>query len=385
VVGSSWLEVEKALAERFANGKLTREDLPTPALLLDLDAFEYNIGKMAQHVRSHGLALRPHGKSHKCPEIAKALVRAGAVGICAAKISEAEVFALGGVGGLLITTAVIGRYKIERAILLAKSRPETIFCVDDEQNIRDLSDAARQGRVRLNLAIDLRVGRRTGIQPLQPAVALAELIESLPHVRLAGLQAYAGHVAHVAGWEERKKASVAAMSPAVETRQLLERKGIGVSFLSAGSTGTYDIDVEIAGVTELQPGSFIFMDMVYNNIGGRGGPIFDDFRNSLTVLTTVVSQPGDGVAIVDGGFKAFATDQPCTPLPKNRESIYSWGGDEHGILTYADVARTAKVGDTVEFIVPHCDPSVNLYDRIFCLRGDRVEAVWPIAARGRSQ
>jgi D-serine deaminase-like pyridoxal phosphate-dependent protein len=367
-------------------GRLTKDELATPALLLDLDAFHSNIGKMAGYLKERKRAFRPHGKTHKCPEVAKALIRAGAVGVCAAKISEAEAFAREGVSGLLVTTAVIGRQKIARAVRLASKRPETIFCVDDAQNVRDLNEAAAAARLRLNLAVDLWVGNRTGIQPGAPAVGLAQLIVSLKNVRLAGLQAYAGHASHTVGFTNRQKVSRAAMAGAVETRRLLEGQGIECPLVTGGSTGTYNIDSEIEGVTELQPGSFIFMDVDYNRIGGADGAVYRDFRNSLTVLTTVVSKPAANVAIVDGGLKAFSTDKPFVPEARGREGItYNWAGDEHGRLNLAGAAAALKVGDRLEFVIPHCDPTVNLYDRIYCLRGERVEAVWSIAARGMSQ
>ncbi len=382
----TWIEIEKIIARGEVAGRLTREDLPTPALLLDLDAFQANVAKMAGYLRERGRAFRPHGKTHKCPEIARALVRAGAVGNCAAKISEAEVFAAHGLRGLLITTALIGKHKIERGVRLTKQRPDTILCADNEHNVRDLNDAAGAAGVKLNVAVDLFVGNRTGVAPGEPALKLAQLIDSLPHVRLAGLQAYAGHASHTEGFENRKEKSRQAMAPAVETRRLLEKHGLACSWLSGGSTGTYNIDSDIDGITELQPGSFMFMDLDYNRIGGRDGAVYRDFANSLTVLTTVISRPSKTMAIVDGGLKAFSTDRKFGPRAKDLEGIeYTWGGDEHGKLDLTHAARELKLGDRVEFIVPHCDPTVNLYDRLFCLRGDRVEAVWKIAARGMSQ
>src|SRR5438105_1309737 len=176
--GRTYAEVEKILAKGDVKGKLTRDDLPTPALILDLNAFESNVAKMASHCKGHGRALRPHGKSHKCPQIAKALIRAGAAGCCAAKISEAEVFAASGVGGLLVTTAVIGKQKIERAVRLSSKRRDTIFCVDNARNARDLNDAAGAARLKMNVAVDLFHGR-TGIQPGEPALGLAQLITTL--------------------------------------------------------------------------------------------------------------------------------------------------------------------------------------------------------------
>ncbi|MCC6860039.1 MAG: DSD1 family PLP-dependent enzyme [Bryobacterales bacterium] len=381
----SLADVDRLLARGDLKGKLSRADLPTPALLLDLDAFEANVAKMTRFARERNRALRPHGKTHKCPEVAKRLIRAGAVGCCAAKLSEAEAFAKEGVTGLLVTTEVVGRHKIERAVRLASRHKDTIFCVDNAQNARDLNEAAGAGRVKLNVAVDLHLGR-TGVMPGEPALELARQIVSLPNLKLAGIQAYAGSASHTTGFEQRTRASREAMGKAVETRRLFEAKGIACPLLTGASTGTYNIDSEIDGVTELQPGSFIFMDVDYNKIGGAAGPVYNDFDNALTVLTTVVSKPSSRFAIVDGGFKAFATDRTFGPAPKNIEGIsYRWAGDEHGRVDLASPSAPVEVGARIEFIVPHCDPTVNLYDRIYCLRGDAVEAIWPISARGMSQ
>lgn len=383
----SWAEIEKLIARGDVKGKLTRDELPTPALTLDLDAFEWNIRAMADYCKQHNRALRPHGKTHKCPEIAKALMRVGAVGACAAKISEAESFAAHGVTNILVTTAVIGKYKIERAVRLAQQRPETIFSVDNAQNVRDLNDAAKAANIKLNLATDLAIAARTGILPGEPALALAQLIDSLPNVKLAAIQAYAGHASHVIGWEKRRDVSREAMGKAVATRRLYESKGIRVPLLTGGSTGTYNIDSEIDGIDELQAGSFMFMDVDYNRIGGKDGSAhYQDFRNALSVMTTVVSKPQDDFAIVDGGFKAFSTDKPFGPRSKKfPELAWAWGGDEHGKISLAGKSVPVNVGDRLDFVIPHCDPSVNLYDRIWCLRGDTVEAVWAVTARGMSQ
>jgi D-serine deaminase-like pyridoxal phosphate-dependent protein len=206
-------------------------------------------------------------------------------------------------------------------------------------------------------------------------------------LKLIGIQAYAGQASHVIGWEERRKVSQAAMGRAVDTARLFEKNGIECPLLTGGSTGTYNIDSEIKGVSELQPGSFLFMDVDYSRIGGKdGGAVYRDFGTSLSVLTTVVSKPSDSLAIVDGGFKAFSTDKPFTPEVKGIHGVtYSWGGDEHGKLDLAKASAPVNVGDRLEFVVPHCDPSVNLYDRLYCRRGDDVEAAWKIAARGMSQ
>jgi D-serine deaminase-like pyridoxal phosphate-dependent protein len=361
-----------------------RGDVPTPALLLDLDAFDDNIAKMAAHLKTRGKAFRPHGKTHKCPEVARALVKAGAIGCCAARLSEAEVFAESGIPGLLITTAVIGRHKIARAIALADRAPDTIFVVDDRQNVRDINDAAGTRPEPIRLAVDLFFGR-TGIAPGQPAVELAQLSDKLPNVTFAGLQSYDGAAAHTAPFDARATRTNTTMGKAVETKMMIERSGIACPLVTGGSTGTYRFDSENPGITELQPGSFVFMDMEYEQIGGPGGGEYRDFKNAMTVVTTVVSR-SPGMAIVDGGYKAFSTDRPFTPRPVGIDGVtYGWAGDEHGRLDVTNASRDVTLGDRIEFIPPHIDPTVNLYDSIYALRGDRVEAVWPIAARGKSQ
>jgi 3-hydroxy-D-aspartate aldolase len=361
----------------------SRGDIPTPALLLDLDAFEDNIRKMAAHLAARHKAFRPHAKTHKCPQIARRLLDAGAIGVCAARLSEAEVFAEHGIGGLLITTAVIGKDKVERAVALARRAPDTMFVVDDERNVRAIDDAARGGEP-IKLLIDLYFGR-TGIEPGEPALQLAQLIDSLPDVVLEGLQSYDGQAAHTAPFAARGDRTNANMARAVETKAMIERAGIRCRMVTGGSTGTYRFDSDNPGMTELQPGSFIFMDLEYETIGGPDGDRYRDFRNALTVVTTVISTP-PGFAIVDGGYKAFSTDRPFTPKPVDLPGVeYGWAGDEHGRLHLGSAAKRLKVGDRIEFIPPHCDPTVNLYDQIYALRGDRVEAIWPIAARGKSQ
>ena len=360
-----------------------RGDIPTPALLLDLDAFDDNIQKMASHLKARHKAFRPHGKTHKCPEIARALIGAGAVGICAARLSEAEVFAEHDIRGLLITTAVVGKDKIARAIALARRAPDTTLVVDDEQNVRAIDNAAAGGGP-IRLLIDLYFGR-TGIEPGLPAVRLAKFIDSLPNVTLAGLQSYDGQAAHTTPFQARGDRTNGNMAKAIETKALIEQAGISCGIVTGGSTGTYRFDSENPGMTELQPGSFIFMDLDYEQIGGPDGDRYRDFKHALTVITTVVSTP-PGFAIVDGGYKAFSTDRPFTPRPVDLAGVsYGWAGDEHGRLDLSSSPNTLKVGDRVEFIPPHCDPTVNLYDQIYAMRGDRVEAVWPIAARGKSQ
>ncbi len=318
-----------------------RDDIPTPALLVELDPFERNIARMATFLRERGKAFRPHAKTHKCPEIARRLIAAGAVGSCVARLSEAEVFAAEGLRGLLITTPVIGAAKIVRAVDLAAQAPDTIFVVESEPNTRDLHEAAAARGIVLNVAIDLYFGR-SGIAPGAPAVDLARALRRYPNVRFAGLQAYDGQAAHTAPFDARRTRSTSSLRKAVETRRMLEHEGMPCPLVSGGSTGTYRIDADIEGVTELQPGSFIFMDLEYRGIGGEGEDEYRDFEQSLYVEATVISrQPG--MAIVDAGYKAFATDRPFPPVPVGLPgATYAWAGDEHGRVDLTECGGTNR-------------------------------------------
>jgi len=365
---------------------MTRDDIPTPALLLDLDRFERNLRRMAAHARASGKNLRPHAKTHRCPEIARRQVSAGALGVACAKLGEAEVMARAGVRGLLITTEVVAPAAIRRLMRLVSAAPDTLVVIDNPANVADLGREAAADGVTVNVLVDVDVGtRRTGIAPGEPALALARAAVARPALRFRGLQGYAGHCAHVMGWEARREASHAALAPLMETRALIERAGLPVEIVAGGSTGTWDIDVELPGLTELQAGSYCVMDLDYRRIGGHEGEMLTRFEMALTVVTTVVSVPATDRAMVDGGLKAFSTDKPFPPEAVERPGVeYGFAGDEHGRLTIVDRDRALQLAERIEFFPPHCDPTVNLYDRLWVVRGTGVEAVWEIAARGRS-
>ena len=365
---------------------MTRDEIPTPALLLDMDRFERNLERMAKHVRAAGKALRPHAKTHRCPEIAHRQIAAGALGVACAKLGEAEVMARFGIRGLLITTEVVTPSAIRRLMRLVAEAPDTIVVVDNIDNVDALARAAAEDSVTLNVMIDVDVGgRRTGAQPGDAALELGRHVAHRGALRLRGLQGYAGHCAHVIGWAKRREVSLAAMAPLMETRARFEAEGLPVEIVAGGSTGTHDIDVELPGLTELQSGSYCVMDLDYRRIGGRAGDALTDFETALTVATTVVSVPTADRAMVDGGLKAFSTDKPFPPEAVERPGVeYGFAGDEHGRLTITDPSRAPRLGERIEFVPPHCDPTFNLYDRVWCVRGPRVEAVWDVAARGRS-
>lgn len=375
--------------KRLTNGKtITKADLVTPALLLDLDALESNLAKMAAHAKAAKINLRPHGKTHKCVEIARRQLQAGALGICAATIREAEAFAAAGLRGLLITTELVGKPKIERLLKLTRLAPDTMSAVDNLDHAKELNDAASiavgSAKLKLNVVLDVDPGgRRTGVPAGERALALAEQIAKLPNLRLRGIHGYSGPSAHVNTFAARQAHSTKVMTPVLETFAELKRRGLPVEIMSGGSTGTYNIDPGLTGMTELQCGSYVFMDVEYRAIGGRGGTVYEDFAPSLTVLGTIISQSYDDHATTDAGIKAFASDKPKhLPELKGVTGVtMGYGGDEHGILTFNQPSRAFKVGDRVELIVPHCDPNVNLYDRLYCTRGERVVEVWRTVGR----
>jgi D-serine deaminase-like pyridoxal phosphate-dependent protein len=356
-------------------------DLPTPCLLLDLDRFESNLERMSRFAKERGVALRPHAKTHKCLNIARRQIEKGAIGISVATIAEAEVMVRGQVGGLLITGEMTGEAKLSRLIAVITQAPDTMVVVDDLQNVHELQRAASVAGITITTLIDLDIGQnRTGTQPGEPALRLAQGIALAKNLRLKGICAYAGHVAHVAGFEARQSRSRHALSQAIATRDLLRRHGHNVEILSGASTGTYNIDSFIDGITEMQSGSYVFMDIEYRAIGGRNGPVYDDFSPALCVLSTVIHR-SEGKAIVDAGLKAFSTDRPFGPEPIGVSGArYEFAGDEHGRLILTPEA-VIKSGDRLRFIVPHCDPTVNLYDRFFCVRGETVEDQWSIMER----
>lgn len=364
-----------------------KDEIPTPALLLDLDVFENNLKKMAAFLKEKGIQFRPHAKTHKCPIIAKRQLGEGARGICVAKLSEAEVMAAEGIENILITSEIVSASKISRLVALSSSCPGLMTVVDQPQSVSDLIQAAEANKAKLNVLIDIDGGRhRSGCPPGPPAVRLAEQVAQSKWLQFRGIQCYAGHIAHTVGFEARKQGSRDALQQALETKTLIEKQRIPVEMLTGGSTGSYNIDSQIPGFTELQAGSYIFMDLDYECIGSEGQKLFLDFGFALSVLTTVISKSHSNLATVDGGFKAFATDKPFTPRLKSITGVnFRWAGDEHGMLELIQPSREIKIKDRLEFLTPHCDPTVNLYDYLYAVRGEKVEEIWSIAARGCSQ
>lgn len=360
--------------------------LNTPSLIIDLNLLEENIAKMARLCEEQGIKLRPHAKTHKSIEIAKRQLAAGAVGICCAKLGEAEVLAAGGIASLLITSPVVTAEGCRRLADLNRLCPQLMVVTDNEANVADLSRAGAASGRPLRVVIDLDVGHhRTGIAPGAGAIALARAIAAEPNLSLAGIQGYAGHLMHVHDRREREAATLAVMGLLAGMRAALEEQGLPCPIVTGGGTGTFDLDPSAAVLTDLQAGSYIFMDAQYDDVWETGGgPV--PFRTSLFVQATVISAPQPGSATTDAGLKAFATDAGPPRIVGGAPdgTRYVFRGDEQGGLEY-DGTNSLEIGATITCAVPHCDPTVNLYDRYHVVRGDMLIDIWPVDARGRSQ
>jgi len=374
---------------KAAEGSLigvSKWELDTPALCVDLDKMDQNMATMRKKLAATGVASRPHAKTHKCPTIAKLQLAGGSIGICTAKLSEAEVFAANGIGPILMTTSNVTPNKIRRAMALRKSNPQFVQAVDYAQNARDLNDAAKAAGIVADVVVDVAIGTRSGVPAGDQAVAIAQLVDTLPNLKLRGIISYDGGAQHIKGFKNRLDQTLNRFAPSVETFERFKRGGLNTEIFSGGGTGTYNILPKAPGVTDLQVGSYIFMDCQYLEIGGESNDqVYTDFAPSLTVVTTVLNTYFPKSITTDAGAKALTLNKPGPWVIGEKDFAYNAGSDEFGVIKYETAGRSYKVGDKLELIVPHCDPVVNEYDQMYAIRNDKVEAVWPIAARGHSQ
>ena len=359
------------------------EELDTPVLLVDADAFERNVARMAKLCADAGIACRPHAKAHKSPEVARIQIEAGAVGLCCAKLGEAEVLAAAGIADLHVTTPVVGASKIMRLTAAARQARISVV-VDDADNISDLAAGAQTAGLGLDVLVEVDVGQgRCGVEPGPRAAELARLIDGHNWLRFRGLQAYQGLIQMKGSLDERRAAAAEALEKAELSARLVREAGLDVEVLTGGGTGTSAIDAAAGGLTELQPGSYIFMDTNYSAIEWEGAPA-PPFENALTVLAGVLSRPAPDRVILDSGMKAISGDGGAPRARDHAEAGFRFAGDEHGQLAFPGESPLG-VGDKVTLLPSHCDTTVNLHDRFIVTRGGEVEAVWEIAARGRSQ
>ena len=355
-------------------------EVDTPCLMLELDAFERNLKRLPESLAGRNIRLRPHAKSHKCPEIALRQIALGAAGVCVQKVSEAEALIAGGITDVLIANEVVGTPKVK---LLAElnQRAHVAVCADDAGNVAALDAAARAAGVTLDVLVEIDVGAgRCGVPPGAPAVALAAQIAACRNLRFAGLQAYQGSAQHIRKVSARRDAIARAVEHVRTTTRLLGTAGIACNYVTGAGTGSYMFEAASSVYHELQAGSYIFMDADYakNDWTESGIP---QFEHSLFVWTTVMSAPAPERAIVDAGLKASSIDSGMPRVAGYADVEFVKASDEHGVLQITGATRF-KVGDKLRLIPGHCDPTVNLYDWFVCMRNGRVEALWPITARG---
>lgn len=357
-------------------------ELATPALLIDAAVLESNLAAMRRCVGAGKAVCRPHTKSHKSPLIAKMQIAHGAQGVCCSKLGEAEVMAAGGVTNIHVTTPVVGADKARRLARLAANGRMSVV-VDNAENAADLSAAAAALGAVIDVVIEMDVGQgRCGVATPVDALAVAEAVGRAPGLRLKGMQGYQGKLQSITGFSARRDAVRSALDRLMEGARALRSHGFAADVLTGGGTGSLAIDLEFGGLTELQPGSYVFMDCTYRRIDWTAAGARSPFGNSLSVLAGVVSRPLPDRAVLDVGWKAASSDSG-PPVLKEGGLAVEFAGDEHSLVTGA-AAAALKVGSKVELTPSHCDTTVNLYDRYHVVRNGVVEAVWPVAARGRS-
>ena len=357
-------------------------DVDTPALVIDLDAFERNLRAMAGNVAAAGVRFRPHSKTHKCAVIARRQMALGAVGVCCQKVSEAQALVRAGVPDVLVSNQVVGRRKIARLAALAREAKVGV-CVDDADNAAEIGEAAAAAGVSIDVLVEVDVGAgRCGVAPGEEALALAQTVAATGGLRFAGLQAYHGSAQHIRDFADRRRAIESAAALASATVDLLAGEGIECGTVAGGGTGTWQFEAASGVYNELQAGSYIFMDVDYaENLDESGRP-FAAFEHSLFVYATVMSRPDRERAVLDAGLKSVATDRGLPRVAEHDSAVVLKAADEHVVVDLSGSNAGAALGDRMRLIPGHCDPTANLYDWYVCVRGDRVEALWPIVARG---
>lgn len=353
--------------------------IDTPALVLELNAFERNLKRMADALAGRGIRLRAHAKSHKCPEIAKRQVAMGAVGVCCQKVSEAAVFVAAGLQDVLVTNQLMSASKVARLFQLATQARIGVL-IDDLRQLALLRAQALQSQVNLNVYVEVNVGaNRCGAAPDDATLELARAIVASPFLHFAGLHCYHGGAQHMRLPHERRQAIAQASATARLLRDALQAQGIPCERVTGAGTGTFLHERDSGVFNEVQAGSYIFMDRDYSD----NQPDSDDllFEHALFVKTTVMSHPTASRAVVDAGLKASSVDSGMPVVWQRPDLNFVKASDEHGVLQVA-ASSSLQLGDSLMLVPGHCDPTVNLYDELICIRDGVVEAIWPISARG---
>ena len=360
---------------------LHKEDLPTPCMLVDQEIFEANLRKMADHCRVTGMHLRGHVKVHKSTEIARRQIALGGIGVTCATVAECELMSSVGIHNILLTRQPASKNNIARVIALAKHDPTFGAVVDDPLAAEWLNPPQLPENLKLRTVVDIYAGlTRHGIEKGAPALDLAKQVDRSKNLKLVGMMGYSGTAAHTHGWPERLKKSREDTAGMLDTVASARAAGLPIEIVTGGSTGTYNIDSEIKGLTELQAGSFVFMDTGYRTIGGKDNPHeYSDFGMALTVMTTVISQRHAQHCTIDAGNKALL--KPTDQVKSRPEVKVENQGAEYGILAWNDTDRAFKLGERVELYPSNLDMSTNVYDRYYVTRGEQIVDIWPIMGR----
>ncbi len=356
-------------------------DIDTPSMIVDLDLMEGNIKKLMDKLLPTGRDIRPHLKTTKSAILANKLAKAGATGGCVTKVSEAEVIAAAGFDDLHITCPIIGPAKVRRLVELFQRHRKIRIVVDCEVGASAINDALEKLGIEepMLTLIDLDVGlHRTGVKPGQPAMDLIKYVGRLKHLKIIGVQGYEGHLQHLHDFEDRKAQCLESMRILTSTAESFRQAGFTIDVVTTGGTGTAEFCASVPGVTELQPGSFIFMDTDYRNAVGTF------YANSLTILSTVISKQGARAVTIDAGLKSLTTDSGMAECSDPRYR-YNEFGDEQGSLVWEEETPELAVGDRVEIVPSHIDPTINLHDVYYAHRGGVIEGIWPVDSRGKVQ
>lgn len=356
------------------------EEIDTPAIIVDLDIAEANIEAMSTFASENGVSLRPHMKTGKSPFWALKQIEAGAIGVCAAKVGEAEMLAEGGVNEILITNQIVGQTKIRRLFGVA-SRANVTVAVDSHENVAELSEAAQAFGRELGVILEVETGmKRAGVEPGEAATTLAKAVDRAPGLRFDGVMGYEGGAVYTENFDLRKRQALESVDNLLRAADDIEASGLEVKIISAGGTGTYDITGKVDRITELQCGSYLFMDAKYLQVfGDHPHP----FRPALTVSGTVTSRPAPGRAIADPGQKAISIDQGVPEVISIEGAIVQGLSEEHCVMKTEGPADNLKIGDKISFLPTHSDTTIAQHAYYFCVRDGILETVVEITGRGR--
>jgi 3-hydroxy-D-aspartate aldolase len=361
-------------------------DIQTPCLVLDLDALERNIKKMGDYAKAYGMRHRAHGKMHKSVDVLKLQQDLGAAcGVCCQKVSEAEVFARGGIKDVMVSNQVTDPAKIDRLARMPKLGARVLVCVDDPDNVRALSEAAQKHGTEIEALVEIDCGAgRCGVSTTQDVVNIAKLIDAAPGLKFAGIQAYQGAMQHLDLYADRKAKLDIAIAQVADAVQGLKSNGLDCDIVGGGGTGSYYFESNSGVYNELQCGSYAFMDADYGRILDENGQRIDagEWENALFILTSVMSHAKADKAIVDAGLKAQSVDSGLPPVVGRDDVEYLKCSDEHGVV--ADPKGVLQVNDKLMLVPGHCDPTCNVHDWYVGVRGGKVETIWPVSARGKA-